>query len=221
MPNIKYPEGRPAREHLRDALRRRGRDGVDDFAEGIRGRWGYGHLRSYRLALELSLEQVCEKINALQETYAGDPGHMDHSTLSKLERWPVSDRRPTVSQLVALARVFDTAPSRLVAPSDWDAVPAIDRAALGAFDEVRGATAPAGTVGMMGATRPQAGDPPRTPPNWWVSPDTFRSGNPIERAVTMANDESTRYADHGGNIGPAALEQLRDNLAQVSRRFAG
>jgi hypothetical protein len=54
---IRYPNGRGAPDHLRDTLRRRGRDSMDDFAAGIREQWGYGYLRSYRLALELGREQ--------------------------------------------------------------------------------------------------------------------------------------------------------------------
>ncbi|HEX5406298.1 MAG TPA: hypothetical protein VFX16_28825, partial [Pseudonocardiaceae bacterium] len=61
---------------------------------------------------------------------------------------------------------------------------------------------------------------PRTPPNWWTAPETIRSGNPTERLITMTNDESTRYADQAGNVGPATLDGLRDDTAEQARRFA-
>ncbi|HEY9390094.1 MAG TPA: hypothetical protein VIR27_10070 [Mycobacteriales bacterium] len=222
MAKIKYPEGRVARDQLRDALKRRGRDSVDDIAQGIREHWGYGHLRSYRLALELGQPQVCEQVNTIQGTYAGDPGYFGHQTLSKLERWPTCPRRPTVGQLVALAQVFGTTPRRLVADIDWDRFPPADRVALQALDTVTPdrTTASTTAVGMMEMVRPQAGNPSQNPSTWWVVPEPIGSSNLIERLVTVTNDESTRYADRSGNVGPAALDQLRSSVADLAGRSA-
>lgn len=227
MAKIAYPEGPLERDHLRDALRRRGKDSTEAFAAAIRERWGHSPLRSYRLALELSLEQVCAQVNRLCDTFAGEPGFFDHSTLSRLEHWPARSRRPTVSHLTALARAYGTSPRALIAPSDWDRFPPADRFTLNALDRlldrsVATTETPAG-VGMMEATRPQAGTAPRTtgiPRTPWDMPGATRSGNPIERDVLMTGEESTQYAENSGNIGDTTLDQLRAGVAEQAGRFA-
>lgn len=224
MAKIEYPEGPLEREYLRDALRRQGKDSIDEVAEAIQRRWHHSPLRAYRLARELSLEDVCKQINLLSETFVEEPGYFRCPTLSRYEYWPATpkSRRPTVGHLAALARVYGTSPRNLIADTDWTKIPPADRYIIQALDTQTPATAtpPANDPGMMETTRPQASTTPRTPPNWWTTPETIGSGNPIEKLVTMTNDESTRYADRGSNVGPAGLEQLRDNVAQVSGRFA-
>lgn len=221
MAKIVYPESSLERDHLRDALHRRGKDSVDEIAAAIRERWNHSPLRSYRLALELSLTQVCDQVNRLLGVFAGETGYVDHTTLSRFEWWPVRSRRPTVSHLAALARVYQTSPRNLIAPSDWDRFPPADQFTLNALDALttNGTTASAAAVGMMEMTRPQAGNThdARTP---WAPPDMIRSGNTIEGLVLMAGEESTRYADHGGNIGDTTLDQLRVSLTELAGQFA-
>lgn len=221
MAKIKYEETKADREHLRDTLRRRGHDSVDHIAQALRERWHHGHLRSYRLALELGQPQVCNQVNGLQGVEIGDPGYLDTSTLSKFERWPNGGRRPTAGYLVALAQVFGTSPCRLVAEVDWDKLPALDQLTLRTIDHAVPVTATGlvGNEGMMESIRPQAGNTLRTPSNWWLTPETIGPGIPTERLVTMTNDESARYADQSGNVGSAILDQLRGNVVELSARF--
>ncbi|HEX5494207.1 MAG TPA: hypothetical protein VFX70_06510 [Mycobacteriales bacterium] len=195
---------------------------MDDVAAGIREQWGYGHIRSYRLALEKGQPEVCDQINAILGTHDGDPGYFGHQTLSKLERWPTCPRRPTVGQLHALAQVFGTTPRKLVADVDWDKLPPADQLAVDALDTAPsgGATGSTGAVGMMEPTRPPAGRTSLVPPTPWGTPDGTRSGNPTERDVLMSGEESARYAGHGGNIDDLTLEQLRDGVAEQAAGFA-
>lgn len=222
MAKIVYPESSLERDHLRDTLHRRGKDSVDEIAAAIRERWNHSPLRSYRLALELSLTQVCDQVNRLLGVFAGETGYVDHTTLSRFEWWPVRSRRPTVSHLAALARVYQTSPRNLIAPSDWGKFPPADQFTLNALDAptTNGTTASTAAVGIMEATtRPQAGSihNARTP---WAPPDMIRSGNTIEGLVLMTGEESTQYADHGGNIGDTTLDQLRASLTELAGQFA-
>ena len=222
MAKIVYPESSLERDHLRDTLRQRGKGSIDEIATAIRERWNHSPLRSYRLALELSLEEVCDRVNRLLGVFAGESGYFDHSTLSRFEWWPVRSRRPTVSHLAALARVYQTSPRNLIAPSDWDRFPPADQFTLQTLDALAttGTTTSAVAVGMMEQARPQAGNTLATPPTWWTTPEPIGSNNPIERLVTVTNDESTRYADRAGNVGPAALDQLRSSVADLAGRSA-
>lgn len=221
MGKSRYPDTPLQREHLRTALRRRGRDTTDEIAAGIREQWNHGHIRSYRLALELSLEQVCGQVNRILGVFPGAVGHLDHSTLSKLERWPNSPRRPTVGQIVALAHVFGTTPRHLIADVDWDKYPPADQLAIQALDTQtnRATTEPIPAVGMMDTTRPPAGTRPG-PHTPWARPDQPRSGTPSERDILVTGEESAQYAEHGSNIGDMTLDQLRAGVAVHAGKFA-
>lgn len=223
MAKIEYPEGPLEREYLRDALRRQGRDSVDEVAEAIQRRWHHSPLRSYRLAAELSLEEACKQVNKLLGVFAEEAGYFHPAALSRYEYWPATSkaRRPGVSHLLALAQVYRTNPRRLIDLADWGKYPAADRFAL---DTVASqldarATEPVEDVGMMGAARPPAGNAPQVPPTWWATPEPIGPGNPIERLATLTGEESARYGDRASAVGPGALDQVRSDVAELSRKF--
>lgn len=222
MGKIEYPESHLERDYVRDALRRSDNDGVDEVAQAIRERWAHSPLRSYRLAKEMSLEEVCEHVNRLLETFAGEPGYFDHSTLSRFEHWPTKpkSRRPTVSHLVALAQVYGTNPRKLVPRVDWKKFPPADRYALQLIDSQAnaGTTGAADTRGMMETLRPPAGyfHSPHTP---WTPSDPTQSGNTTERLIIVTGDETAQYGDRASAVGEVTIDQLRADTAGFARRF--
>lgn len=221
MAKMTYPESRLERECLRDTLRRRGQGSTEQFAAAIRERWAHTPLRSWRLALELSLTEVCDQLNELLGVYAGETGYVTHPILSRWERWPNTTRRPSASQLAALARVYRTTPRTLIGLADWDKLPPADRFTLDALGQaIAGTTEPAPTVRMMEPARPHTGAVPRVPPSPWEVSGATRSGTPTEKDVLMTGEESAQYAERGGNIGETTLDLLRESVATEAGRFA-
>jgi transcriptional regulator with XRE-family HTH domain len=100
---------------------------IEAVAEEMQRRFGFRPREAFRHAHGWSQEETAERCNAVT---GDDRASFTDTRISEYERWPVTGRRPTLTVLTALARVFGTAARRLVDYDDLAAMPARDRPAL-------------------------------------------------------------------------------------------
>jgi tetratricopeptide (TPR) repeat protein/transcriptional regulator with XRE-family HTH domain len=97
-------------------------------------RRGYRPREAWRLACELTQEEVAARFNQIK----GDPKvRMRGSRICEYEKWPIGGIRPPVRALKILAAVYETSWDRLVDIDDLDAMPVHDQEAFLDLGELR------------------------------------------------------------------------------------
>jgi len=90
-------------------------------------RCGYRPREAWRLACELTQEEVAARFNQIR----GDPNsHMRGSRICEYEKWPMGGVRPPVRTLKFLAAIYETSWDQLIDIDDLAAMPARDRQAF-------------------------------------------------------------------------------------------
>jgi transcriptional regulator with XRE-family HTH domain len=119
-----------------DGLRERMRAlgfGFDEAAAEVSRRYQVRPRQAYRLAWGLTLDKVAQRFNELAAREGTDPdgrAGMSSPHLCELERWPDSDRKPSVYVLCLLARVYETDVLCLLDLADHESLPQHDRLVL-------------------------------------------------------------------------------------------
>ena len=117
---------------LRDRMR--GLGFVDDeIAAEISRRYPVSLRETCRLARGWTLDQAAARFNELAAREGTDPrgrASMTGSRLCEYEKWPDSERKPSVYVLCILARVYETDPAFLLDLADHERLDPRDRLAL-------------------------------------------------------------------------------------------
>lgn len=121
---------KPGNKAYRDQLRARlirlgveGRQLVEQVVADL-ARRGYRPREAWRLACELTQEEVAARFNQLK----GDSGGGTRgSRICEYEKWPIGGSRPSMRALKLLAAVYETTWDRLIDVDDLEAMPAQDR----------------------------------------------------------------------------------------------
>jgi transcriptional regulator with XRE-family HTH domain len=119
-----------------DGLRERMRGlgfSYDEVAAEVSRRYPVRPRQAYRLAWGWTLDQVAERFNQCAAGEGTDPdgrASMTGSHLCEIEKWPDSDRKPSVYVLCLLARVYETDVLCLLDLADHESLPQYDRLVL-------------------------------------------------------------------------------------------
>jgi transcriptional regulator with XRE-family HTH domain len=119
-------------DRLRDRMRGLGFS-YDEIAIEVSRRYPVRPRQAYRLAWGWTLDKVAERFNELAAREGTDPGGragMSGPHLCELERWPASDRKPSVYVLCLLAKVYETDVLCLLDLADHERLPQHDRLVL-------------------------------------------------------------------------------------------
>lgn len=119
-------------EELRERMRGLGL-GHDQIAGGIARRYRLRPREAYRLAHGWTLGQAAAQFNAHAAELGTDPdglATLAGNRLCEYEKWPHSDRRPSVYVLVMLARLYQTEVRNLLDLADHEHLPPRDRLIL-------------------------------------------------------------------------------------------
>jgi len=134
-PGVPGPGARgfkPEMDRLRDRMR--GLEfSYDEIAIEVSRRYPVRPRQAYRLAWGWTLDKVAERFNELAARGGTDPGGragMSGPHLCELERWPASDRKPSVYVLCLLAKVYETDVLCLLDLADHERLPQHDRLVL-------------------------------------------------------------------------------------------
>jgi transcriptional regulator with XRE-family HTH domain len=123
---------KPEMDKLRERMRGLGFS-YDEIAIEVTRRYPVRPRQAYRLAWGWTLDKVAERFNELAAREGTDPegrAGMSSSHLCELERWPGSDRKPSVYVLCLLARVYETDVLCLLDLADHESLPQHDRLVL-------------------------------------------------------------------------------------------
>ena len=123
---------KPEMDRLRERMRGLGFS-YDEIAIEVSRRYPVRPRQAYRLAWGWTLDKVAERFNELAAREGTDPegrAGMSSSHLCELERWPDSDRKPSVYVLCLLARVYETDVLCLLDLADHESLPQHDRLVL-------------------------------------------------------------------------------------------
>jgi transcriptional regulator with XRE-family HTH domain len=123
---------KPEMDRLRERMRGLGFS-YDEIAIEVSRRYPVRPRQAYRLAWGWTLDKVAERFNELAAREGTDPegrAGMSSSHLCELERWPDSDRKPSVYVLCLLARVYETDVLCLLDLADHESLPQHDRLIL-------------------------------------------------------------------------------------------
>jgi transcriptional regulator with XRE-family HTH domain/tetratricopeptide (TPR) repeat protein len=190
------------RDNVREALCGYGAGSVAIAAE-LQRRFGLRPRDAFRQAHGWTQEQVAARLNADGSGAATFTG----ARVSDYERWPFGGRRPTLTALSALAKVFGTEASSLVDMDDLGAMPSADRSALTVTTDGRAS----GTV-----------EPARSLPtvrDLSYALPLNRMGELDETDLVTAVTERTQAFgawSESSNVGPVTL----DDIAALTRRIA-
>jgi transcriptional regulator with XRE-family HTH domain len=119
-------------DRLRDRMRGLGFS-YDEIAIEVTRRYPVRPRQAYRLAWGWTLDKVAERFNELAAREGTDPegrAGMSSSHLCELERWPDSERKPSVYVLCLLAKVYETDVLCLLDLADHESLPQNDRLVL-------------------------------------------------------------------------------------------
>ena len=119
-------------DRLRERMRGLGFS-YDEIAIEVTRRYPVRPRQAYRLAWGWTLDKVAERFNELAAREGTDPegrAGMSSSHLCELERWPGSDRKPSVYVLCLLAKVYETDVLCLLDLADHERLPQHDRLVL-------------------------------------------------------------------------------------------
>ncbi len=117
---------------LRERMRALGFS-YDEIAAEVSRRYQVRPRQAYRLAWGWTLDQAAARFNERAAREGTDPegrAGMSSSHLCELERWPDSDRKPSVYVLCLLARVYETDVLCLLDLADHESLPQHDRLVL-------------------------------------------------------------------------------------------
>lgn len=123
---------KPEMDRLRERMRGLGFS-YDEIAIEVTRRYPVRPRQAYRLAWGWTLDKVAERFNELAARQGTDPdgkAGMSSPHLCELERWPGSDRKPSVYVLCLLARVYETDVLCLLDLADHESLPQHDRLVL-------------------------------------------------------------------------------------------
>jgi len=123
---------KPEMDRLRERMRGLGFS-YDEIAIEVSRRYPVRPRQAYRLAWGWTLDKVAERFNELAAREGTDPegrAGMSSPHLCELERWPDSDRKPSVYVLCLLARVYETDVLCLLDLADHESLPQHDRLVL-------------------------------------------------------------------------------------------
>jgi transcriptional regulator with XRE-family HTH domain len=119
-----------------DGLRERMRGlgfSYDEVAAEVSRRYPVRPRQAYRLAWGWTLDQVAERFNQCAAAEGTDPdgrASMTGPHLCEIEKWPDSERKPSVYVLCLLARVYETDVLCLLDLADHESLPQYDRLVL-------------------------------------------------------------------------------------------
>jgi transcriptional regulator with XRE-family HTH domain len=119
-------------DRLRERMRGLGFS-YDEIAIEVTRRYLVRPRQAYRLAWGWTLDKVAERFNELAAREGTDPegrAGMSSSHLCEPERWPDSDRKPSVYVLCLLAKVYETDVLCLLDLADHEGLPQHDRLVL-------------------------------------------------------------------------------------------
>ena len=122
---------KPEMDRLRERMRGLGFS-YDEIASEVTRRYPVRPRQAYRLG-GWTLDKVAERFNELAAREGTDPegrAGMSSSHLCELERWPDSDRKPSVYVLCLLAKVYETDVLCLLDLADHESLPQHDRLVL-------------------------------------------------------------------------------------------
>jgi hypothetical protein len=183
---------------IRGLMAEQGRT-VDDIAAELRAFCGCTPLAAYRLARGLSQPEVVEQFRTQTGSY------LDQPTLSRMEQWPGvrTEKPPRAAHLVGLAAVYDTAPHRLVAPSDLDKLSVQDK-----------------TIVVRYGSNFTSQSESTAATNGYANSENVHSGE-TDKAVAMAARRALRFAAtaEGSNLGQETLDNLRAEVAHLSIEY--
>ena len=134
-PGVPGPGARgfkPEMDRLRERMRGLGFS-YDEIAIEVSRRYPVRPRQAYRLAWGWTLDKVAERFNELAARQGTDPdgkAGMSSPHLCELERWPDSDRKPSVYVLCLLAKVYETDVLCLLDLADHESLPQHDRLVL-------------------------------------------------------------------------------------------
>ena len=123
---------KPEMDRLRERMRGLGFS-YDEIAIEVSRRYPVRPRQAYRLAWGWTLDKVAERFNELAAREGTDPegrAGMSSPHLCELERWPDSERKPSVYVLCLLARVYETDVLCLLDLADHESLPQQDRLVL-------------------------------------------------------------------------------------------
>lgn len=191
---------RAEQRRLREQMQKLGMSRAETAAEMSR-RYKLRPRAAWRAAWGWTLDEAAGRYNALPPAPGREPAtSLTGSRLSEWENWPFSARRPSVTGLCLLARVYQCGTADLVDVHDREKFPAAELTALGA------ATFPAVRPGL-------APFPPGVP----GSAAFAVPGN----LVAAVADESGEYASRSaGMLVPAErLGEIREDVRQLARAY--
>jgi len=123
---------KPEMDRLRERMRGLGFS-YDEIAIEVSRRYPVRPRQAYRLAWGWTLDKVAARFNELAAREGTDPdgrAGMTGPHLCELERWPDSERKPSVYVLCLLARVYETDVLCLLDLADHESLPQHDRLVL-------------------------------------------------------------------------------------------
>ena len=123
---------KPEMDRLRERMRGLGFS-YDEVAAEVSRRYPVRPRQAYRLAWGWTLDQVAERFNQCAAGEGTDPdgrASMTGPHLCEIEKWPDSERKPSVYVLCLLAAVYDTDVLCLLDLADHESLPQQDRLVL-------------------------------------------------------------------------------------------
>jgi len=191
---------------LRTGMAARGFEARAIAAEIMR-RFGCRPRAAWRLAHGLSQAAAAERYNDLFSTVSKAP--MSAKRLSEYERWPHAGERPSVNTICRLAELYGARPVELIDDLDRTHYPESSIQALKALikGDQGNDSLPTGESGVEVAYR--------------RSEDEADYLHDPEGVVMAAAHEGSEHAEdvERRDIGDATLEQLRADVAQLSRDY--
>lgn len=201
--------GKQDRQRLRAQLRTLGFTDEDKIAARVAAELvrlcGKRPREAWRLARELSLDEVAARYNALLD----DPrAPMRKSRISDFERWPQRGVRPVLKTLKLLAQIYGVSWDQLVDFDDLARLPAADLRAY--HDQTQ--------------TPILVPEPPRALVVVPAHPLLRATPRDLEREMVMAAArESGEHAaaTEAATVGQSAMEQLENEVVRLARDYLG
>jgi hypothetical protein len=182
--------------------------GHGQIAGEIARRYRLRPREAYRLAHGWTLGQAAAQFNARAADLGTDPGGLASlagNRLCEYEKWPHSDRRPSVYVLVMLAHIYQTGVLDLLDLADHEHLPPRDRLTL----LQPGQPVPSGSgLSMLAGTARDPGQPAAVPPGQVPGPPAARGVSLAlpyvpGRLVIEVTDPAPSAGQYGGETAQA------------------